>query len=501
VLSLRLEQATIVHRPDGSYTCRCQGSSNLPDGAYLQFLWKYARPQPAVAIVDGCTTLKQGRFSSDLGNFPASRVIFPGSYQITVFFSPALQQQKIAAEFCETNLTFMLGDETQYAALFAGEQAWLEKFLREVAASCNKIYGAYRAGQNKSDEWYRGRASREDWFMSLRQGEMARGHLYLCHPFVKTVSQLRPLVNLLEMIEEAVEISLQEKEDSFLHKRLGEMNDLYPAVYNDFLQELMALSLNPADALRAELQNCRNEMRQTPPPHRTDNVVREQAAYLVRLHLFYQEVERLPLNSPAAFVAASNDWLWRVRSIMAELSKTQEAMGREETGLLLTPYPLPGEWRTVFDSLLAAWEQKAVSAKVLTALSYPAPTSFSEHWQKFIAGGRVAELVKWHIRRESDRFALYLQTMQKKMSGESSGSEDDIPGVVVSRQADIRLLTQLEPATSLLFRDYLRVCGRLLYVDDVLSQCRQGEIGREAALAELDRLKQEIAALQAACQK
>lgn len=88
---LKAEIKDLPAAGEGRPTVRCEGTTNLPDGARLETYLYYDRVEEGRAVDRDSTPVQGGKFSQDFQPFKKKN--FPGKYVVRLIYNPALQAQ------------------------------------------------------------------------------------------------------------------------------------------------------------------------------------------------------------------------------------------------------------------------------------------------------------------------------------------------------------------------------------------------------------------------
>ena len=126
---------------------QCQGTTNLPDGAILVAQLRYFNPVAATIIDQKNISVNSNNFQISFGEF--RQKFLPGTYGITVYFSPQMQSAPIAATFCEDETVVRLGSSADYRHFFYARKQLLEQLFALSKEVWDKTVHDYYSAQKK----------------------------------------------------------------------------------------------------------------------------------------------------------------------------------------------------------------------------------------------------------------------------------------------------------------------------------------------------------------
>lgn len=149
---LKAELREIPAPGKGKPTILCEGTTNLPDGAFLQADLYYNVVDEGRAIDKPSITVQGGKFVQEFQPFP--KKIFPGRYIVRLRFNPALQGAVRGFTDGKSDVAFRVGNEADFnreAAFFRGQ---LAGELQAVVGLGEELKGKIKVLNGKpASEW------------------------------------------------------------------------------------------------------------------------------------------------------------------------------------------------------------------------------------------------------------------------------------------------------------------------------------------------------------
>jgi hypothetical protein len=488
------------------YSCICEGTTNLPDGAYVQIGWTYLKTVYPLPIAESTVVVHKGQFRESFGPIPQKKQILPGSYQILVFFAPGLQRDNALAHlnFAKDVASFTSGEEAEYAALWSRQHQEILEMLPDIQSRLRKIEEAYERSVAPEGllRWHRGQTLRESWIQSVKQREAAYYDKYLTSLFAKTAHHLRPLSNLLEMVEEAATKAIQGEGEQLLTRRREEFSRLYAITWNDFRYEAIALSPSPAPSLLEEVRACQKRWQEMADPEGKADTLKPEvtAGYIVRIYHAYQAIQKIQGEPSSAFIHKSNKWLWELRQLFQEFERECGISPQEKSRL-------PAICYTLGQALLAEWEKLAGQAGIFQTPAETTSGSFVAVWQKAVSTHHLSHILSFCLERDAEWMRRHVKELAEELKNEKPSSvwADKVAAwhsEILERQNFIRLFASLAPEKSnRVLSCYCRLSAYLINFYDLTAQYWDKKIPYRLIATELERLEEQISFLQEASQE